>query len=526
MSQVTLSNRVDSLTHSFTAAIQEPLFLVLVRHKWKKTFLILCIGVFFGQLRALLRQITEMRGRHNGNDDDSVRSSSSSSHNSARSPHSGRGHQPRHRGNNSDADGAARSGSSIPPNQPRDIRTLAESRGMNAPRAVHNPNNGRPMATVRSPLQLRDSSGPTLRDSDPSRLVMARPGAQQGNDRRDVLPQGTMPTANYAGHREMQTNSHIALLADHVSQGIRRNARASATAGEGVPWRESDAGRQADERYNPVETQVGFDPSTRRLVIAQNNHTSARALHESLSRQPLHERFFGTSASTPEALDPRSDTSRARGKLFATRMSQRPPADGDENSDLARRNEQVDALFQGRVDIVVGARSLSPGGTTYKDRTSTDHEAHAELQVNEVMRRNARTHDGTRSASEQRAADAAAQSAAENTAGTKQRCTSCAMEEGSQAVALSRPDPATRQSTRQPVSGQLFRGTDSAAGELRGRTTHGSIVTLDKGHTRARSTTPDPMAHVFQNSGAQGVANRGGRGSGGRGNNNPADRHS
>jgi hypothetical protein len=222
------------------------------------------------------------------------------------------------------------------------------------------------------------------------------------------------PNADYSGHREMQTNSHIAMIAQSFS---------------------------LSRGQSPVETQVGWNSQTRRLVIAQNDQDSAKDLLRGLKDGSALS-YALTAVKTPTLVlgSPQGEAGGAAKKLLDTYLGIRGHTASDNLRDLKTRKRQIDALARGHIDVVVRGQ-----------------EPHAELQIEPLIPPRNR----------------------EEIAGTKLRCALCALEIGAQSTTAGNP-----------TTGLVFPGTAKPSARYATRTLNGSTEQQGTGFTRAYSLSP------------------------------------
>ncbi len=282
---------------------------------------------------------------------------------------------------------------------PRGVATTAASTPYNLPVRVDTNTHpaARSVTATARPLSLREPSAAHV----PTFPHGARPQI------------AFRPIADYRSHRELQTNSHIALLAHSFSttQGDR-----------------------------PVETQVGWNPRTRRIIIAQNDRTSASNLLAGIQSGAVfsHARNLARTptpaAGTNYASQLAEEAGSAAKKIWAYRQS---PARGKQ---AKIRKAMIADLWAGRIDVVTS------GATP-----------HAERQIAPLVPLSHR----------------------DDIAGTKLRCATCALAMGTHSVGHGHP-----------VTGPAFPRTAGPSASYRGRTLMRSVEQTTTGITRARSTSP------------------------------------
>jgi hypothetical protein len=285
----------------------------------------------------------------------------------------------------------------------RGVRTSAKNANRNLPGFVNHPSRrSLPVQTTAHPLDLRAPAGSAF-------------------PRGSTVPRGQAafrPMTSYGMHRELQTNSHIALVAQSFSTINRpRGSR------------------------GPVETQVGWNSRTGRVVIAQNDRQSAQRLLQGLRNGQVHQHAANlVNTPTPPGNTLAHEAGNAAKKLW--RASQQAPTNADER----RRSRMLAALWNGNIDVVTSGKS-----------------PHAERQIAPLVPRARREH----------------------ISGTKLRCATCALAMGTHS--------ATQRG--RPVTGSVFPGTADTHSAYRtrtgrGRTLVGSIEQTTQGVTRARSRSP------------------------------------
>lgn len=278
---------------------------------------------------------------------------------------------------------------------PRGVRTSAAATGENLPSKV---------ITYAAPIAtgVAATSNPLSLSIPPGSPPVSYGGTRPAINFR--------PIADYSNHRELQTNSHIALLAQSFS---------------------------TTQRNRPVETQVGWNPRSGRIVIAQNNRQSASKLLAAIRSGSFFAHAKGL-VTTPTPVP---------GTTIASQLAEEAGSAAKKiwmsfnslagNSQEKKRKLMITALLLRRIDVVT--RGAAP---------------HAELQIAPLIPPRNR----------------------DNISGTKLRCATCALAMGTHSVGNS-----------YPVTGGVFPGTASSRRSYRNRTLVGSVEQTTTGVTRARS---------------------------------------